>query len=356
MTDFLSEGAQNLLLNCAQARTGESLLLICEDHSLGWYDKEIASAIDNVATHLGLKVTRLSVKGPDNEDLTHTADVIAGYDLTVFLSRIGDQNRFSEKATGTRTVMCYAREARQLASAYGRTHHHALSGLKTAVDSLLLNSSNIRITCPLGTNISGKVSLSKRDGSQDVSVKRFPLGVPKPILCNKLNGYVALAHYLTPTGSKVYEPASIAINSTVLAEINDGHLVKFIGDPGDVMRIREHYNHVAGLFNIDGNAVHSFHAGIHPATTYNHLASDDPDRWSNSVFTNPRFLHFHTCGAYAPGEICWMVLDPTVSIDDVNLWEAGQLKVKRFARTRNCLNKWPELIPLFDNPSNEIGL
>jgi hypothetical protein len=51
----------------------------------------------------------------------------------------------------------------------------------------------------------------------------------------------------------------------------------------------------------------------------------DPDRWSNSVFTSPRWLHFHTCGAYAPGEICWMVGEPKVEVDGKALWREGRL-------------------------------
>ena len=81
-----------------------------------------------------------------------------------------------------------------------------------------------------------------------------------------------------------------------------------------------------------------------------------PNLWANTVFTNPRVLHFHTCGDYSPGEICWMIIDPTVSIDNKNLWEQGRLRVNDFVTTRACLKKWRELIPLFDNPSLQIGI
>ena len=73
-------------------------------------------------------------------------------------------------------------------------------------------------------------------------------------------------------------------------------------------------------FGIDPDAIHSWHAGIHPACAYEGEAARDPDHWSNTVFTNPRFLHVHTCGANPPGEICWMVLDRTVKVDGVAIW------------------------------------
>ena len=356
MTDPHEEGARNLLVNCAKASAGEKLLLICEDHTLGWYDHEIADVIGDCARNLGLSVSRLNVGAPDNERSAKLTDTISDFDLSIFLSRIGDQDRFSKKNAVSRTVMSYARDLPQLGSAYGCTHHQALVKLKSAVDTLLSNSLYLRITCPLGTNLEGTITHSKHHEPEDVSVERFPLGVPQPVLCNSFTGRVALSRFLTPTGSSVYQPATLFIPSIVYAEVEKGQIVNFNGNKDTVTKVRNHYDHVAKLFGIDGSIVHSFHAGIHPGASYQHPASDDPDRWSNNVFTNPRFLHFHTCGAYAPGEICWMVLNPTINIDDNNLWENGQLKVEQFQKTKACLDEWPELISLFKHPSNEIGI
>jgi len=142
----------------------------------------------------------------------------------------------------------------------------------------------------------------------------------------------------------------------VLAEIGDGRIVNLQGDSAMADRIREHYSMVAETFGIDGEAVHSFHAGIHPGNTYRRPAAEDPDMWSNSVFTNPRVLHFHTCGAYAPAEICWMLIDHTLSVDGVDLWQNGRLCADAFEATRRCLQDWPELAALIAAPSRAIGL
>ncbi len=66
-------------------------------------------------------------------------------------------------------------------------------------------------------------------------------------------------------------------------------------------RAEAQYAHVAGLYGIDGGIVHSWHAGIHPGCAFAGSAHDSYERWSGSAFGNPRLLHFHTCGAYAPG-------------------------------------------------------
>ena len=123
-----------------------------------------------------------------------------------------------------------------------------------------------------------------------------------------------------------YEPACLKLDDVSFVDVDAGRIVKFTGDANQVSAIEDHYKTVADQFAIDVGVIDTWHAGIHPACSYAAESCEDPDRWSNSVFTNPRFLHFHTCGNYAPGEICLMVLDPTVIVDGVKLWDAGRLR------------------------------
>ena len=141
----------------------------------------------------------------------------------------------------------------------------------------------------------------------------------------------------------------------MLAEVASGRLAGLDGDARVVDRIRAHYRMVAEKFGLDADAVHSWHAGIHPGCAYAGDAAENPDRWANNVFTNPRFVHFHTCGALPPGEICWTVLDPTIEVDGTVFWERGRLRPEAFAASRECLSRWPDLAPLFDAPSDAIG-
>ena len=69
--------------------------------------------------------------------------------------------------------------------------------------------------------------------------------------------------------------------------------------------------------------------------------------WSNTMFVSPKYLHFHTCGNYAPGEICWMVANSTIKIDGKEIFEKGVLKVHSFVETIDCLNKWDDLKSLY---------
>lgn len=352
----LTAGARNLILNCAELKKEETLVIISEDPKLGWYDADLTDALYQEVSHMGIKPTLLKVGKPTNDKDPAVVNAVDDHDCTIFLARIGDQDRFEVMAPGKKTVMCYARDATMLASAYGCADYKAFLHLKQAINDILFGADAIRITCDRGTDISSKMLKKKNGVSADVSVRRFPLGVPQPLDASQMSGRVALANYLTPTGSKMYEPASIEIEDIVLVEVKSGIISDFKGEAKNIEKIRGHYKMVSKKFNIQGNNVHSFHAGIHPGCAYLSDANDDPDRWANTVFTNPRVLHFHTCGNYSPGEICWMVIDQTVAIDNKNLWEAGRLCVNDFEQTRQCLKDWPELEPMFTNPAQAIGV
>ena len=356
-SENLRAGCRNMLQVCGGLEGGARLLIVCEDPDLGWYDTELPAAIAAEAEALGMHPTLLPVGGPDTPGEGDRIDAASeDHDAIVYLARIGDIGRFDAATDGKVRIMSYARTADMLASPYGATDHRAFLDLKAAINDVLLSADRIDVTCPLGTEFSGNVTDRTREDAVDVAVRRFPMGVPQPVIAAGFSGRVALARYLTPTGSQPYEPASQEIGSTVFAMVENGRIAGFHGEDDDVNGVRGHYRFVSEKFGIDPDAIHSWHAGIHPGCAYHADAAEDPDRWSNNVFTNPRFLHFHTCGAYPPGEICWMVLDHTVEVDDKKLWEKGRLRTDTFQGIAACLDKWPVLKVLFDAPSDKIGI
>lgn len=355
-TSQLKEGARNLLKNCANLQTGESLLVIYETPEEGWYDQRIVDTVVATARDLGFEPALLAVGAPVNEDNPAVTEAISHHDCTIFLTRLGDQDRFAKMVPGQRTVMVYTRTADMLASNYGTTPHQAMEDLKGAIHDVMREAREIVITCPLGTHLTGDTSQTVWEDTGDVSVKRFPLGVPQPIGAASFSGQVALNGYLTTTGCKVYTPDHAALDGIAFAHVENGRIEDFTGPAKTVKQIKQHYHFVSDLFGIDPDFIHSWHAGMHPGCTYLPTAAAHPDRWSNSVFTHPQFVHFHTCGAYAPGEICWMVKDQTIIFDGIALWDRGRMMPASFPVTSQCLERWPILLPLFANPSANIGL
>ena len=111
-------GANNMLINCAGLKAGETLLIVSERGDLGWYDGDTAHFIASEAEKMGLNPTLVVVGSPENVRCPRLMKQIEDNTVTIFFSRIGDQERFSNPKAGTRSVMCYIRDMDMLASPF----------------------------------------------------------------------------------------------------------------------------------------------------------------------------------------------------------------------------------------------
>lgn len=354
-TSAVLEGADNLIDGCLGNVDGKTVLVVCENPDLGWYDEAVGPAVIRQLLAKGAHVDVMTVGAPQNTPSQELQMAVNQVDDVIFLSRMGDQDRFCDQSRRSGAVMSYAINAAMLGGGYGRLNHRAMLDLKAAVDDITLNSRHITVTCPAGTHMEGAPGVSKANGGE-VTVSRFPMGVPQPVLAGGFSGKVRLCRFLTSTGSKVYEPAFLKLDTPVTAHISGNRITKFTGRLDTVQAVERHYDKVASEFGLDAYNVDSWHAGIHPLMAYDRHMTDDPVRWSNTAYPSPRLLHFHTCGTSPPGEICWMVLDPTIIIDGVALWEDGRLHPERFLPTKAVLNKWPELVAAFASPPFPVGV
>ena len=352
----LDLGARNLLLGCAQARPGESLLIVEEDSALGYYGAGLAEAIAGTAASLGLSVRIAAVPfQPEIDELpTWLLADMAPAEHVLFLARLGDQLRFQALPTGLRPIVSYVLDTAMLASPLGTCAYAGFVGLKTAIDRMFAAAHDIRITCERGTDLRGHVE-NARPGA-DVSVRRFPMTVFSPIGTRHFTGRVAVAHCLAGTGARYYRPYGVRLQTTLSATIDGNRITGWEGEPADVARAKAQYRHVADRFGIDPDYVHSWHAGIHPGCAYSQPAYENFERWSGGAFGNPRLLHFHTCGASAPGEICWNILDPTITVDGEAIWERGTIRTDRIAGASDILAEHPAMEAVFAQPARYVGL
>ena len=151
------------------------------------------------------------------------------------------------------------------------------------------------------------------------------------------------------SGSSFYYPSNIKLNEKVKFYIKNGHIQSVIGNEKDVCNIKRHYDYVSNKFKTKRDIVHSLHCGIHNGLLSESIKLNNPDYWSNTVFAHPNYLHFHTCGDYAPGEICWILKNQTIRVDDLNLWQNGNIMYNNFPSLMKCTDKWPELLTLLKN-------
>lgn len=349
-------GALNLLRNCAHAAAGDRLLIAYEPPEYSYFDANAVGVVSRAAERLGLRVDAVDVGfNPDNPHLA--PDLLARFeaaDIIVFLARLGDQLRFSEMPQGKTIIVCFALSQELFGSGFGNGHHAAFLELKAAVNVALDRADHVRITCPLGTEITGRPEMNLNpDG--DTTILRFPMSVFTPVPAHSFSGRAAMT-FLTGTGSKYYDDYTPEFSAPVFALMEEGRLTGFEGRPQDVARANAQYDRVSSMFGIDRDFVHSWHAGIHPGCGYPWDMRQNWERWGGAAFGNPRILHFHTCGTYAPGEISWNIFDPTIEVDGVTLWEEGVFRAERLPEGPAILARYPCAAALFAAPDRDIGL
>lgn len=352
-------GAHNLLVNCIDLCAGDSLLLVTEDPALGYFGAGLAETIAGHARQLGAVVSM--IEAPVIEDPidfpTDIRDAIANSDHTIFLARLGDQVRFQAIPGRGSKTMCYALDTGYLGSSFAELDHRVMRELKLALEAAFDAADGWRVTCPLGTDISGKFPPAPSDASDgEVTMHRFPLLTYRPIAAASMTGRVALSKWLIGTGSRLYEPYDVRFEGTVFVHVENGRIRDFEGDAESIERIRQHYDHVARRYDIDPAVVDSFHTGMNPQTFYSGPAEADFQRWGGVAFGAPHYLHFHTCGAYSPGEICWSVYDPTILVDGDAYWDNGVFRFVERPDIQALFSGHPDVAAAFANPRRDIGV
>ena len=352
----LALGVRNLLLNCAKCLPGQKILLVHEIENDGYFDPALTGEIHHVAIQLGIIVENYGV--PFQPNVTDPDDALVAKmsdaDCTIFLARLGDQIRFRDQNAASTQIICYTLDCDMLASPFGTVNYSAFEALKHLTHAALNAAHDIHVTCPAGTDFRGGPAHIDTDCG-DVTRKRFPVSVFAPVPAATFSGRVAQRGFLTGTGSNYYSPWSCEIKETVMVSFKANRITGFDGPPDCVATAKAHYESVSKKFGLDAHYVHSWHAGIHPGCEYKDPAGMFMERWSGSAFGNPRLLHFHTCGDYPPGEISLNVLDPTIRIDGVAVWEDGILHPERITGGAELLAAHPDMAATFRTPATRVG-
>lgn len=352
----LEAGVRNLLINCAKCQPGQSVLIVCEMEGTDYYDPDLGKAVQFYGAAFGLRTEIYRV--PLNRDVCDPCDKltakIGAADCTVFLARLGDQIRFRPKAASTTQIISYALDRDMLASPFGTIDYRAFDALKGLINNAISQAKDVHVTCPAGTDFRGKSSAITAKGG-DTSLMRFPVSVFAPVPAAQFQGRIAQNGFLTGTGSHYYSPWACELKETLFINFEGAHITGFDGSAADVATATAHYEFVGQKYGIDTFFVHSWHAGIHPACAFDQPAGRNFERWSGGAFGNPRILHFHTCGAYPPGEISLNVLDPTVRLDGVAVWENGVLHPERIAGGAALLDRFPDMTAALRDPVQRVG-
>ncbi|MDH3695403.1 MAG: hypothetical protein OER96_12625 [Gammaproteobacteria bacterium] len=328
VTEQRQKGALNLLRNCIDVQPGQSVLLVVEPDD-SFYNSDVVDIVEYEAKQLGADISIVKpalIDGPEAFP-DSLANEVNESNHTIFLSRIGDNIRFTRiRGRGSKTI-CYALDADFLGSEFCTMPH---DGMQTMLDNLLDDmdsASEWRITCPLGTKLTGTFQnkRSRRTIKDNAfTLGTFPIVIIPPIPCDTMNGRAVITHWLMATSNRHYEPSTLILDQPVTVFIENGKILDFEGDDATITNVRKHYQHVAGLFDIEPYNIHSWHAGVNSMTYYPRPAMENIEHWGAVAFASPRYTHFHTCGDYAPGEIAWSMFDTTIYVDNEKYWEDGR--------------------------------
>ena len=318
-----------------------TIAIIAEDPGLGIYDAMVPEVVADVATSLGIKTLIIPVGDHAGLDdiPPDVAKALSDCDHVFFHSRLGDTLRFSEIPGSATKTMSYALDLSVLGGASCTVPHRVMEEIRAAFDAHADTAKTWRITCANGTDISGtqNVAAVARGEAEDFTVTRYPVCAPRPLTCNTATGVVALTHWLMASGNRQYPNDEIMLDHAVYAHVENGRIKDFDGPAALIDTIRAQYERVGALFELDPWNVHSWHAGINPGCGYPVNGARNIERWGKVAFANPRYLHFHTCGNYAPGEIAWSIFDASVTFGDRQFWDKGELLFLKESEVQSIL-------------------
>ncbi|OED39368.1 hypothetical protein AB833_15660 [Chromatiales bacterium (ex Bugula neritina AB1)] len=350
-------GARSLIEGAIGAVPGETLAIIAEDPALGIYDDKVPACVAGTANSMGIKSSIITVgncAGLEQIPPAVTSALIHS-DHVLFQSRLGDTLRFSDIPGGAGKTMSYALDIDILGSASCTVPHRVLERIRSAYEQHADTAESWRVTCPNGTDISGTQDIQAvaRGEAEDFTVTRFPVCAPRPISCSTATGVVAITHWLMASGNKPYPDDELLLPDLIMAQVENGRIIDLSGSAKLVDKVRCHYTRVGKYLNLDPWEVHSWHAGINPGCSYRHRAESNLERWGKVAFANPRYLHFHTCGSYAPGEIAWSLFDATVELNGKLFWNKGDFVYLQHAEVQAIVTE-EGLQPLV--VSTDIGI
>ena len=323
------EGANNLLFDAIKAKAGDRLLIVGEQGKNTHFDTDVCDAVLAAAKVAGIdaQLQSFEVCNSANDFPQSLSEAMDCVDHTVFFSRLGDQVRFcSTPGTGSKT-MCYALNVHYLESEFCRIPHTLLKRLHDRLIEKISSSSEFKITCSMGTHLSGSLSAKMHDSADDNSFTAFEVGLfPQtifpPVSCSNMSGKLLLKDWLTSSSTVIYEDSVYHLDDPVMATIKNGKITQFEGNAEQCAALEKHFLRVNEIVGGEAFAINSWHTGIIPATWYSGRARDDLERWGSVSYASPRITHFHACGN-DPGQIGINLFDASIHFDDEIIFKEG---------------------------------
>jgi hypothetical protein len=328
VNENIETGARNLLLNCANARAGDRVLLVGEHDENPYFDPRLCDDVAGVADSLGVNAEVIMADAvTDASRFPGTVrDAMRAADVTIFFSRLGDQVRFVETPGNSRKIMTYTLTRKHLESPFAGIDFRAMKKIHDCLVADIKASSRYRIETANGTSLSAPMqhTLDSREADiAEFTVELFPVMIFPPIICSKLNGRLVIDDFVMSTSVRQYDGSVYYLDSPVSATVEDSRMVDFDGDAAVIDGLRRQLERAAAITGGDPYRLNSWHTGINPYTFFDGNPHDYLERWGTVSYGSPRYTHIHTAG-FDPGDASFHLMDASILFDDEPFWDRGR--------------------------------
>jgi hypothetical protein len=326
----IESGAINLLQNCAGVNKGDFIVIVGEIGPDPFFEPELCDVVAEVASKMDCtsEIVMVAPMASGDEFPTHLSMAMEKADVTIFFSRLGDQQRFSNLPGTGKKIMTYTLTRNHLGASFGRADYHIGQEIQQKLLKTLIKTKSYQIKAPCGTNLISDVGLSNNylketQKTTNFSVDLFPEMIFPPINCLNLQGKLVIGHFLLSTSTRIYENSALKINSDVIATVENSRMVAFEGAPKEIKTIKNQLKRAAAITGGDPYVINSWHTGINPHTFFKGDPYGNLEHWGTVAFGSPRYTHIH-CAGNDPGDVCMQVFDATITCDNQKIWDKGQ--------------------------------
>ena len=324
-SDLIAPSVRNLLLECAEAKAGDRVLLVGEEGENPYFASDLCEAVAQVALRLGM-VPEI-VKTRPVADASAFPDVVRSAmeqaDHTIFFSRLGDQVRFDLPDNKAKAVMTYTLNLDYLAAPFASVSFDVMKQIHDALLDMILASKTYHISGPCGTDLISEIKVGRTKAVSDFALKLFPLMIFPPVNCHKMNGILAIKNFVTSSSTRAYEDSVLVLDHPIMAKIADARIIDFEGPASLIARLKSQLERAASLTGGDPYLINSWHTGINPGTYYKGNPYADLELWGTVSYGSPRYTHMHTAGI-DPGDAAFHMMDMTIAFDHQLIWDEGR--------------------------------
>lgn len=344
-----SEGARNLLVNCAGIKPGMKVLFVNESGT-PTIDKDTVTSLENGARALGADVKSIwagPVPGPESIPDT-IMSAIAASDVSIFNHSLGGMLRLRPIPGSGLCILNYATTPELLASEWVRVPYDVWKQVAGAVAKELKKANTWRIRCPNGTDLSGSVPERERTVHMNESglmLHTFPIGTHQPTSATTATGTLAIRWLVSSANHDIGD--GLRLETPIVAKVEAGRIVDFSGDPKEIGKAKTYLEEIGRKYGKDPYVINSWHGGTNPLAFVPQRDVAHLNWWQLLSHNNPRTLHFHVVGDDMPGEFSLPIIDPVVEFDGDVVWNRGSFTVLDRPSVQSIVSQRPDLANLF---------